>query len=127
MHAIVHALSLTGPVKADKSLSSHIDLTILAALDKQSMHGYALIAHLREVSDGLFDFPEGTIYPVLHALEQKGFVESDWEIGESGRKRRSYSITAAGKTELAGKAARWAQFSKAIDRFLRAAKVPKKA
>ncbi|OBR54778.1 hypothetical protein A6456_35090 [Paraburkholderia tropica] len=114
-------------MKTDKSLSSHIDLTILAALDKHTMHGYALITHLREVSEGLFDFPEGTIYPVLHGLEQKGLIESEWAVSESGRKRRTYRITDAGRTELAGKAAKWARFSNAIDRFLRPVTPSKKA
>lgn len=105
-------------MKADKSLSSHIDLTILAALERDTMHGYALIAHLSDISDGLFDFPEGTIYPILHSLEQKGHIESEWSVAETGRKRRVYSITAAGRAELAGKAALWDRFSNAIERLL---------
>ena len=65
-------------------------------LQRGAQHGYSIIAALHERSDGEFDMPEGTVYPALHKLEAAGFVASVWST-EGGRKRRIYSLTAAGR------------------------------
>jgi len=80
---------------------------VLALLAEGEGYGYDLIRRVRAASDGSLQWSEGMLYPVLHRLELRGLVSSDWRTAESGRRRRSYSITAAGRTELAQQAAEW--------------------
>lgn len=76
-------------------------------------HGYALIVRLRERSQGVFDLPEGTVYPVLHKLEQLGHVTSEWD--ESGpRPRRVYRITRSGSRALVTHRADWFRYRDAV-------------
>ena len=88
-------------------LQGHLDMIVLAVLSAGPAHGYA-------VSAGAFDLPEGTVYPVLHRLEQAGLLVSRWITGESGRRRRVYAITRRGERTLADQRAVWERFSDAI-------------
>ena len=90
--------------------NSEVDLLLLGVLRHGPAHGYAIIAALRERSDGHFDFPEGTIYPALHRLERSGLVASDTELAQ-GRRRRTYSLTAQGRKEFATQRREWQRFS----------------
>jgi transcriptional regulator len=86
-----------------------LDLLVLATLARTgSAHGYALIVALRESTDGALDLAEGTVYPALHRLERDGWVGSEWG-AEAGRRRRVYSITAAGRSALAAKKREWSR------------------
>jgi PadR family transcriptional regulator, regulatory protein PadR len=69
-------------------LKGHLDMIVLAALSAGPLHGYAVIQEIRRRSRGAFELPEGTIYPVLHRLEQEGLLASRWKTGETGRERR---------------------------------------
>ncbi len=69
-------------------------------------HGYAIIAALRERSDGVFDLAEGTIYPALHRLEQADLVESSVEVAQ-GRRRRIYALTSGGRKQFATQRRQW--------------------
>ena len=96
-----------------ESLKGHLDLLILAVLVDGARHGYSIIDELRERSDDVFDLAEGTVYPVLHRLERAGALTSEW--GESGgRRRRTYSVTASGRSKLVQERSTWAQFSTAV-------------
>ncbi len=88
------------------ALKGHLDLLLLAVLATRPGHGYAVIAALRERSDGAFDLPEGTVYPALHRLEQDGLVASRWdELG--GRRRRIYRLTPPGQAALVEHQTSW--------------------
>ena len=82
------------------ALKNNVDLLLLGVLRHAPAHGYAIIAALRERSDGEFDLAEGTIYPALHRLEQAGLVESSVEVAQ-GRRRRTYALTTRGRKEFA--------------------------
>jgi DNA-binding PadR family transcriptional regulator len=69
-------------------LKGHLDMIVLAALEAGPAHGYAVIERIRLRSGGAFDLPEGTVYPVLHRLEQTKLLKSRWELSPVGRKRR---------------------------------------
>lgn len=97
-----------------ETLKGHLDLLILATLANGSAHGYAVIESLRQSSDGLFDLPEGTIYPALHRLEAKGLLKSHWN-EKSLRRRRVYALTSKGLQALTQQQAEWKIFSKAVD------------
>jgi DNA-binding PadR family transcriptional regulator len=81
------------------SLKNNVDLLLMGVLRHGPAHGYAIIAALRERSDGEFDLAEGTIYPALHRLEQAGLVESSVEVAQ-GRRRRTYALTTRGRKEF---------------------------
>jgi transcriptional regulator len=95
-------------------LKGHLDMIVLAALAGAPAHGYAIIQEIRRRSGGAFDLPEGTIYPALHRLEKNGLLTSRWTIADSGRKRRTYTLTRRGRTALADQRATWQRFSVAI-------------
>jgi transcriptional regulator len=99
-------------------LKGHLDLIVLAALAAGPAHGYAIIEAIKRKSGQSFDLPEGTIYPALHRLEQKGLLSSHWTIAESGRKRRVYALTPPGRGALAERRAVWERFSDAIGGLL---------
>jgi transcriptional regulator len=95
-------------------LKGHLDMIVLAALAGGPGHGYAIIREIRRRSGGAFDLPEGTIYPALHRLEKNGLLSSRWTTADSGRKRRTYTLTPRGRAALADQRATWERFSAAI-------------
>ncbi len=74
---------------------------ILGILARGDRHGYQIALELEETSGGVFSFNHGTLYPILHKLEHDGLIRGLWEDGDSGRKRKFYTITAKGKEYLA--------------------------
>lgn len=90
-----------------------LDLLLLAVLRHGEMHGYAVIEALKSQSAGVFDLPEGTVYPALHRLERGKLVESFWDRG-SGRRRRCYRITERGLAALESERAAWRNFADAV-------------
>jgi DNA-binding PadR family transcriptional regulator len=95
-------------------LKGHLDGLVLAALEQEPAHGYAIIQRLRRRSGEVFSLPEGTIYPALHRLERDGFVKSRW-VTVGGRKRRVYRITRSGQEGLAVRKHEWRTFSHAVE------------
>jgi len=87
-------------MKDAQALKGHLDVLLLAALEKGPRHGYAIKETLRQDSGGRFDLPTGTIYPALHRLERERLVASSWSVVD-GRRRRTYQLTATGKKRLA--------------------------
>lgn len=98
-------------------------IVILALLDRQPMYGYEMLTEIERSSGGVFQFKEGTLYPILHALEAEGFVESYWSETESARKRKYYRITDRGHSHLGAKRAEWALFRSAVDRVVEGGKL----
>lgn len=88
-------------------------MMILAALQSGPQHGYAVIELLRRTSGGVFDLPEGTIYPALHRLELAGLLISQWSEHE-GRRRRVYRLTRSGRSALACNIEQWTVFARAV-------------
>ncbi|RZQ62687.1 PadR family transcriptional regulator [Amycolatopsis suaedae] len=105
-------------MKAD-ALRGHLDALLLAVLDGRTLHGYAIIEALQSRSGGALDLPTGTVYPALRRLERAGMLASEWDV-VSGRKRRSYQLTAAGREELAAERKRWQEFTTVIGGVLHA-------
>lgn len=95
----------------------HLETLVLAAVEQGAAHGYAVIEALRERSGGAFVLPEGTIYPVLHRLEEAGLLSSAWSEA-AGRKRRLYSLTKMGRSELVDQRQTWKEFSRAVSSVL---------
>ncbi len=100
------------------SAGVHLDLLLLSVLADRPAHGYLAISSLRERSGGVFDLPEGTVYPALHRLERQGLLASDWE-DVAGRRRRVYRITAAGRDALAAEREQWQSFARGVSTLVR--------
>ena len=98
----------------NETLKGHLDLLLLAILSQRAAHGYAVIESLRQRSAGLFDLPEGTIYPALHRLEAQGLLKSRWQ-EDAPRRRRVYELTLKGRQSLATRQEEWRTFSRAVD------------
>ena len=91
---------------------------VLTLLGRKQMYGYEIIKELEIVSSGTFEMKEGTLYPILHSLEEAGFVESKW-VGEEGtRQRKYYLITKIGRAHLKEKKQEWVQFRTAVDKVV---------
>ena len=103
-------------------LKGHLDMIVLAALAAGPAHGYAVIEEIKRRSGQAFDLPEGTVYPVLHRLEEGGLLSSRWTTAESGRRRRVYALTKRGERELDDQRAVWRKFSLAIGGLLGSAR-----
>lgn len=91
-----------------------LPLLILHVLAEGPRHGYAIAGAIRQRSDDVLAFREGTLYPTLHGLEQRGLIAGAEEIGPDGRLRRSYQLTEAGRAALAQERAEWVRYSRAV-------------
>ena len=100
-------------------LKGHLELLLLSVLHAEPLHGYGTIRRLHERSGGAFDLPAGTVYPALRRLEQAKLVRSRWQTVD-GRRRRLYSLTAAGTKALGHETQSWADFQVAMARVLEA-------
>jgi transcriptional regulator len=99
-------------------LKGHLDMIVLAALSNGPAHGHAVIEEIKHRSAGAFDLPEGTIYPVLHRLEEAGLLASRWLSTDAGRQRRVYTMTRRGERALQQQRGIWEQFSDAVHALL---------
>ena len=105
---------------AKNDLQGALDLLILKTLSQlRSMHGYGIVMHIRRVTDELLIVEEGSLYPALHRMEQNGWVRASWAVTEYGRKAKWYSLTRAGREQLARREENWAQVAKGVDAMLR--------
>lgn len=104
-------------------LKGHLDMLLLATLQNGPRHGYAVREALREASGTRLDLPTGTIYPALRRLEAAGLVNGHWS-ASSGRRRRTYELTATGRRKLAGDRAAWKDFTAVVTAILEPAPCP---
>lgn len=104
-----------------EALKGHLDLMVLATLRGRPLHGYALIEAIRAASGGVFDLPEGTVYPVLYRLERAGLLRSGWSPGAGRRRRRVYELTPRGDAMLSERREEWRQLSRGIASVIAAA------
>jgi PadR family transcriptional regulator len=99
-------------------LRGHLDGMILSVLEREPLHGYAVMEALQERSGGTLDLPTGTLYPALRRLERAGHLRSDWST-VGGRRRRTYRLTAAGRRALAAERSEWRTFAALVSGVLR--------
>jgi PadR family transcriptional regulator, regulatory protein PadR len=108
------------PPKSEKPslLQGSLDLLILRSIGGGSLHGYAIAKHLRQASQNFLLVEEGSLYPALHRLEQRGWIAARWGQSEANRRAKYYSLTSAGKKQLHLGTAAWLKMSNAINRVL---------
>ena len=99
--------------KADL-LQGTLDMLILKALSLGPLHGYGVIQRIRQMSDQMLTVEQGSLYPALYRIEQRGWVTSKWEVNETGRRAKFYSLTRAGRRQLAIEEESWDKLALAI-------------
>ncbi|HEX6694775.1 MAG TPA: PadR family transcriptional regulator [Longimicrobiales bacterium] len=100
-------------------LQGTLGLLILKALAAGELHGYGIARWIEEVSGDVLQVEEGSLYPALRRLEDRGFVTSRWKLTDTNRRARYYALTPAGKADLRRDAAAWLSFSAAVTLILR--------
>lgn len=99
-------------------LQGTLNVLILRILDLQPLHGWALSQRLKQVSNDVLQVSEGSLYPALHKLEQEGWILAEWKATENNRRAKFYSLTRAGRKQLAKETAAWDRLSGAISAVL---------
>jgi len=104
------------------SLQGSLDLLVLKILSRRPrLHGYAIMTAIQEISEDVLRVEEGSLYPALHRMEEAGWIRAEWVIKESGRRARTYEVTAVGKKQLSSEEERWQAVTSAVGRVLRMA------
>lgn len=95
-----------------------LDLLILKAVAIDPLHGYAIAQRLDQVSRGVVQVPEGSLYPALHRLENRGLLAADWKKTDTGREAKFYRLTRKGRVQLEADAASWQRLIEAVGLIL---------
>ena len=106
--------------KDGELLQGTLGLVIMKALLGEEMHGYAIARYLESVTGDVLRIEEGSLYPALRRLEDRGWVQSRWAISDTNRRARFYALTRAGRQQLRDEATAWQAFAKAVTVVLRA-------
>jgi len=96
-----------------------LDLLILKSLTWGPKHGYAITSSLRRRTDEAILVEEGALYPALHRLEKRGWIEAEWGRSENNRRAKYYQLTPEGRRQLAAREATWARYAQAVGKVLR--------
>jgi PadR family transcriptional regulator, regulatory protein PadR len=99
-------------------LQGTLDMLILKTLEPAPLHGYAIAQRINRISQALLQVPQGSLYPALHRLENKGYLAADWTETESGREAKVYRLTRKGRRRLQTEIAEWRRLSDAIGLIL---------
>jgi PadR family transcriptional regulator PadR len=98
-----------------------LDLLILQVVALGPIHGYAIAQRIQQVSREVLQVQQGSLYPALHRLENRGFLAATWKASETGRDAKYYRLTPIGRAQLKVETANWARLSEAIQLILRTA------
>ena len=102
-------------------LSGTLDLLILRTLQTERMHGWAIAERIEQISQDVLQVNQGSLYPALHRLEHRGWIDAEWGVSELGRRAKYYRLTASGRRQLAIEATEWERMAAAIGRVMRLA------
>ena len=102
-------------------LQGTLDMLILKALQRGPEHGYGISVLIRQTSKEVLQVEQGSLYPALYRLENKGWIKSDWGTSENNRKAKFYRLTAAGRKQLRAERSNWERLSSAINLILKSA------
>ena len=102
-------------------LQGTLDLLILRTLSLQPMHGWGISQRIQQLSNDVLQVNQGSLYPALHRLEQKGWIDADWGTSENNRRAKFYRLTAVGERELARELESWERYTGAVRLVLQGA------
>ena len=101
-----------------------LDLLILKTLSWGPAHGYSVARWIQQLTEDVLSVGEGSLYPALHRLEERGWVASEWQRSENNRKAKFYKLTSPGRAQLRAESASWARVVRAIGRVLQTTSQP---
>jgi PadR family transcriptional regulator PadR len=99
-------------------LHGTLDMLVLKVLDRAPMHGYAIAVRLQQISKDVLQVEEGSLYPALYRMEQRGWLSSEWAPTDTGRRARFYRLSRTGRTQLAAETESWGRLTGAVQRVL---------
>ncbi len=105
------------PTRSDL-LQGTLDVLVLKTLSSGPMHGWGISQRIQQVSEDVLAVNQGSLYPALHRLEEKGWIAAEWGSSENNRRARFYSLTRAGRRQLADETESWERFAAAVARVL---------
>ena len=97
-----------------------LDLLVLKALSLGPMHGYGVGQRIQQLAEDMLQIEEGTLYPALYRIEQKGWIESEWGTSENNRRARFYKLTRSGRSQLSVEESQWEHLTAAVAKVLQA-------
>ena len=101
-------------------LQGTLDMLILKALSHGELHGYGIIQRIRHLSDEMLHVEQGSLYPALYRIEQKGWVSARWDVHETGREAKFYKLTKTGRKQLEAQEASWDRLVLAVNKLRQA-------
>jgi PadR family transcriptional regulator, regulatory protein PadR len=107
------------PRQQTDALRGSLDLLVMKTLSLGPLHGWGISQRVQQVSDGVLEVNQGSLYPALQRLEKTGLITSDWGTTESNRRARYYRLTAAGRRALGAELESWRRFSAGLEAVLR--------
>lgn len=99
-------------------LQGTLDMLILKALSWRSMHGFGIARWLQQTTEDALRVEEGSLYPALHRMLERGWVQAEWGLSENNRRAKYYTLTSAGRRQLRRETANWTLFAQAIAKVL---------
>ena len=99
-------------------LQGTLDLLVMRTIALEPMHGWAIAQRIQQISDELLRVQQGSLYPALHRLEHQGWITAAWGASENNRRARFYSLTKAGRTQLAVEVSKWERLSAGVNLVL---------
>ena len=102
-------------------LKGTLDMLILKVVAGGSIHGYAISQRIQQISRDFFQVPQGSLYPALHRLEERGWLEAEWKDTSTGREAKFYRLTRKGRKQLDTELLNWEQLTDAVSLILRTA------
>jgi len=112
---------MPAPLDRVDRIQGTVDMLILKTLSGGTLHGWAISHHIRQSSHDVLQLNQGALYPALHRLEDRGWVTAEWGTSDSNRRARFYSLTAAGRQQLAVETEGWLEFVRAVHRVMQLA------
>jgi PadR family transcriptional regulator PadR len=100
-------------------LKGTLDMLILKIVVAGPIHGYAISHRIQQISRDFFQVPQGSLYPALHRLEERGWLTAEWKDTETGREAKFYKLTRVGRKQLETEVLNWEQLTNAVSLILR--------
>ena len=108
-------------VQPSDRLQGTLDLLVLRVLRRGTMHGWGIAQEIQQISRDVLQVNQGSLYPALRRLEERGWIDAEWGTSDNNRRARYYRLTTAGRRQLAQETASWEEFVLAVTRILQTA------
>jgi transcriptional regulator len=109
------------PIEKSDLLQGTLDMLILKVVALGPIHGYGISLRIRQITKAVLQVQQGSLYPALHRLEKRGWLEADWGESENGREAKFYRLSAKGRRQLAKEEANWSRLAEAVTLIMQTA------